>query len=105
MAGKTSAALPRTTPGTPWERSEPHHPRDVHDELTLLVRGRQVDGRGDPPVVVALRVADDLLDLPSLGPLPHDQQAGPGGVGAGVDRAVVGEVRLEGAPPVLPGHR
>src|SRR3954464_5503132 len=101
MAGKTSAALPRTTPGTPWERSEPHHPRDVHDELTLLVRGRQVDGRGDPPVVVALRVAGDLLPLQGRGPLPQDRPAGAGGAGPGVDGAVVGEVRPEGAPPVL----
>ena len=74
---------------------------DVEDELALVVGGRQVDGRDDPPVVVALGVAEDLLDLPGPAVLLDQEHLRPAGVRAGVDGVVLVEVRLQRLAPVL----
>jgi hypothetical protein len=97
--------FPGSSSGRPGRRGQIVRGRQLdeghvaQDELAGLVGGGQVDARAHPPVVVALRVVDDLLDLPGTRLLGHQEQPRPAGVRAGADRGVLVEVRRQRLRP------
>src|SRR3954470_14516417 len=67
----------------------------VEDQPPFVVGRLEVDDRLDAPVVVSLRIAEDLLHLPGALALLDDQHLWAAGVGSGVDGLVLAEVRRQ----------
>ena len=73
---------------------------DPDDGLACVVRAAQIHLGGEPPVVVARRVVEDLAHPPDVRVgVVDDQHRGPASVGARADLAVLGEVGLQGIGP------